>query len=525
MTIQSVERLHYFQRQWLGAEDFEAQQEYHRTMRQRHNVAHHTPGIVGGLELMFSPDDPSQPTSTDLVVQPGMAVDGFGREIIVFQPVKVYGAASGSDDLPGPTEVGQDPVDVSIWIAYHETGESRPANGYEGCDPLEEYGRTAEAYGLVLDFAGADIDTKHTQIIVDGKLIDTQGLKNATRTQQDKVYAIGAYSDEGIPHQELPDPDRLNAPDADNWLIYLGKLKWDGNAFVKTTLDLGGRIYVSIVAEQVLAPNGSLRIRDRKTDPLRTPQPPGVPDPGVAVGLEGSLTIERLTIAHDDIQIHGHKLDLRDKSGNNTNSKGKIFPTTLERSNLDLQVTTGDQGNASDPTTLAHFTVGYLNGGAFKPVISVENTGKVSIEGALTVKDTLDVGGSVTVSGAANLNGPLTLGGVLKAASLPGDRIVLDGNADDPKAAAFGVDIVNGAPAIYQKAGSAHRWFINANHDTNPPTMELDAGGLNMNGAAAASNIKINGGLQAASVQAGSIASSGNLQAASAQVTGNATIG
>src|SRR5512147_2795647 len=88
MASTEIERLHYYQRQYLGALDFEAQQAYHRDMRRRHNVGQHTWGIVVGLELAqvpnFKPDN-----EVDVYVQPGMAVDGFGREIFVLQPYKL----------------------------------------------------------------------------------------------------------------------------------------------------------------------------------------------------------------------------------------------------------------------------------------------------------------------------------------------------------------------------------------------------------------------------------------------------
>ncbi len=76
---EEIERVNYYQLEYLGAEDFKAEQAYHRDMRRRHNVGHHTWGIVAGLELV----EKAKPSGAgyDVFVQPGFAIDGFGREI------------------------------------------------------------------------------------------------------------------------------------------------------------------------------------------------------------------------------------------------------------------------------------------------------------------------------------------------------------------------------------------------------------------------------------------------------------
>ena len=88
MVSAEILRLHYYERQYLGASDLEDQQSYLRDMRRRHNLGHHTWGIITGLELTEVPVA-GDPTAVDVYVQPGMAIDGFGREIIVMAPVKL----------------------------------------------------------------------------------------------------------------------------------------------------------------------------------------------------------------------------------------------------------------------------------------------------------------------------------------------------------------------------------------------------------------------------------------------------
>src|ERR1044071_8749029 len=77
MATSGIARTRYFSGQFLRPSDFETEQAYHLAMRRRHNIAEHTWGIVSGLTL--------QQDENGLYVQPGYAVDGYGREIILAQ--------------------------------------------------------------------------------------------------------------------------------------------------------------------------------------------------------------------------------------------------------------------------------------------------------------------------------------------------------------------------------------------------------------------------------------------------------
>src|SRR5713101_5995591 len=77
MANRGIARVRYFDRQFLRVEDFADEQAYHVAMRRRHNIAHHSWGIVSGLTLLAQ--------ENSLYVQPGFAIDGYGREIILSQ--------------------------------------------------------------------------------------------------------------------------------------------------------------------------------------------------------------------------------------------------------------------------------------------------------------------------------------------------------------------------------------------------------------------------------------------------------
>ncbi|HJS23130.1 MAG TPA: hypothetical protein VJ751_02085 [Pyrinomonadaceae bacterium] len=74
-------RVRYRERQRLRAGDLRAEQDYLLGLAGRHNVGPHEWGIVRGLALTFE--------GNTLTVQPGLAIDGYGREIVVFEPVQI----------------------------------------------------------------------------------------------------------------------------------------------------------------------------------------------------------------------------------------------------------------------------------------------------------------------------------------------------------------------------------------------------------------------------------------------------
>lgn len=74
-------RVRYEERQRLLAADFRAEQAYRLALAGRHMLAPHLWGVVSGLRLVGS--------GAGWLLQPGLAVDGDGREIIVPRPVRL----------------------------------------------------------------------------------------------------------------------------------------------------------------------------------------------------------------------------------------------------------------------------------------------------------------------------------------------------------------------------------------------------------------------------------------------------
>jgi len=71
----AIQRLNYFTGQFLREDDFKLEQDYHLSMRRKHNKSAHTPGIVYGLEVVAG--------ASQVIVKAGMAIDNDGREIVL----------------------------------------------------------------------------------------------------------------------------------------------------------------------------------------------------------------------------------------------------------------------------------------------------------------------------------------------------------------------------------------------------------------------------------------------------------
>ena len=78
----SVTRVDYRERQRLTAADLRAEQEYRLAAAGRHHLGPHDWGVVTGLQVSGDP-------RRGLTVEPGLAFDGYGREILVLEPVSL----------------------------------------------------------------------------------------------------------------------------------------------------------------------------------------------------------------------------------------------------------------------------------------------------------------------------------------------------------------------------------------------------------------------------------------------------
>ena len=130
-----IDRIRYYDGEFLRAVDFSDEQSYHLEMRRRINRYLHLYGIVQGLQVSGNTGGVS--------ILPGMAIDAYGREIYVFQPYTL-----GDNDISNNRITKADNYDV--WLRYQKTAGTPPSSGYGNCNQTNQYTRWAESYSVVL---------------------------------------------------------------------------------------------------------------------------------------------------------------------------------------------------------------------------------------------------------------------------------------------------------------------------------------------------------------------------------------
>jgi hypothetical protein len=243
-----IERLRYYEHQYLGALDFQDEQDYQRDMRRRHNVGLHAWGIVVGLEL--EERDPVSGASgpIEMYIRPGMAIDGFGRELVLLEPFQIppdprlFQGLSGAGYVP-------------VWITYAQDSVRRPAPGWEQCLSDDQFGRVQEHFRVLVGLQ----TSLHTPIVVAGQTVAT-----SSTTTGSSLTGITIPPDEAVPYQDLPSDDADPLP---RWLIRLGSVNWDATARAFLQGDPASlreeRQYVSLIGERALVPRQQLLIMNR----------------------------------------------------------------------------------------------------------------------------------------------------------------------------------------------------------------------------------------------------------------------
>lgn len=320
---EDIRRVRFHQGQYLGADDLDAEQRYHRGMRRRHNIGHHTWGVVAGLGLEIEDD-------TRLLIGPGMAVDGFGREIFVLATAELGSEAFLAEELlTGPQP---------LWVAYHEEPSVPARYGYAECaDGTRQ--RVVENYRLVV-----------------GEPEDPDG--------RDAIVVAGEAEDSSasVPYQELP-PEDAKA----RWYVLLGEVFWDSAARTFLNVDEGKRPYTGIVAQTVWAPAGEVRLTDRR------------PAGDLRATVDGKLDVEDVHTARGDIQLHGTRLvALGVDGGGEAVWLGRTDPGGA--AGVDLLLEIGQNPDAAKTNRLA-----VQAGGDDR--LSVADDGSTDIRGDTTVRD------------------------------------------------------------------------------------------------------------------------------------------
>jgi hypothetical protein len=242
----NIERLHYYDREYLRSFDFIAEQRYHMEMRRRLNLSLHLWGIVEGLELLQGVLTQGAPPQ--FYVSIGMAIDAYGREIVLFAP-----RAIDEDDLRDNRITG--PGRYDVWIAYRRMLATPPSAGYRVCELKDQYTRWQES----------------------ARLIISNELK-ATIAAEPGATAL--LSDD---------------PDKSPWPVLLGSIKVVQDPSTKqlkvdsVATSVGQRTYIGLRTQRIVAPVASL---DQKS--------PDAPSP---ITVEADLRETKNLIVGEDFTV------------------------------------------------------------------------------------------------------------------------------------------------------------------------------------------------------------------------------
>jgi hypothetical protein len=388
MALSPASRVNYYDRQYIRLAELRDEQAYHLQQRRRHNLSHHTWGIVVGLELLIEDGRP--------VVRPGLAVDGYGRELLLLNR-----AVCGREQFD---RLGARRLD--LWLEYRlDLDDDRLAPAECGSADASRRYRATERAEVVVTRGGARPDPRHPP---------------------------------GVPPAAFEEP-LLATPDdpVQRWPVYLGRIAMDISDQGEASYEIDGadRIYVGLNAGLIDHPGNGGRIElGRRTaevdskrvgdDEYRYAADPqrefavfagGAPSvelqPTLAV-YDSATQIRGATEVHGNLVLDGGTLQFPDAASAAARTGGV---PALYRCGDELRLDLGTLAEGSRA-----LAIGVVKNGEFQPAVEVRiddaigqapPQARVTVFGHLHVEGTIDSADvrtrTVTEEVAALLSGML----------------------------------------------------------------------------------------------------------------------
>lgn len=359
MDDTQLARTHYFDGQFLRAQDFTNEQHYHLGKSRQHNIAHHTWGIVSGLEIVAEEES--------LFVQPGVAVDGYGRVLNL----------AAKEQLPTQRFDEKDEDTLDVWLVYSRIGSDAAPVGYAGC----------EGNGQAPPYRWQEKPRIRLE-------------RPATQANRRQPLTVPPGDYEFAPERVPPDdPTR-------EWPVYLGQIqrsRANPNDPPVYTINPADRPYAGLRGEIVAAPSeqawlqiGAERVDDPRRFAVFIWDPAESKDtPRLEIDRHGKITIQGDTECHGDLSLRGgavefqagsaqkpdaspwriyHHVETR-QTGNGTTEEGRVEHQL--RIEMDAQ---------EQPHSQVVIGMWSAEEELFKPALTVDNDGTVTIHGDLIVK-------------------------------------------------------------------------------------------------------------------------------------------
>jgi hypothetical protein len=380
----------FYEGQFLGADQLTASVLYERLLAARQALGPHAWGIAVGLDLVQT----ALPSgAANVTLMPGIAWDGYGRCVCVTAPTQLPVSAFANYQSVTPSAGTL----LQVWLRYTETTGNQPGQGFALCCQSNS---DSVIEGWTFDVGNLPAGPQGTVSVAGVNIQPSQALQQFAGTEP-------VLSDSSVPFQQFPYADATAI-----WRIPVGMVRW-----CKTSATAAGffgplvnnltppdadqirqfRQYIGTVSENILAPAGAIRLRDRgATSSIYQP-------PSTVAGAQNDLVwLEGSTRVLGDLRVCGGVIDIRDAQGSMEGT-----PEIIRRNaaNLwggqSLEVAFGPTLSGSAPNGNA-FTVG---------LVQVPSTGPLGpLTASFTVRDNGYIGlGGNGVSSQVEVGGPLIL--------------------------------------------------------------------------------------------------------------------
>lgn len=365
MSAVLASRVNYFDRQFIRLAEMRDEQSYHRQLHRRHNLSHHSWGIVSGLDVVLEDDRP--------VVRPGFAVDGYGRDLLLLERA-VYGRDQ-FDRLATSR--------LDLWLEYRlDLSDDKLAPMECGETDADRRYRATERAQVVATRAGSLPDPRKPP---------------------------------GVPSRALDEP-LLDTPDdpRNRWPVYLGRIVMSlpESGTPAFTIDTLNRVYAGVMAELIDHPGNASRIElgrtasddgikqigDEEYRYLTTPQRDFavfVPDADAQTSLQPTLSVfGSTTQIRGTTQVHGN-LVLDGASVQflgSVDTDAPVSEPAIYRSGETLRINAGSlaDGNCA-------VVIGVMKGSEFQPALEVRFENAVA---GVEKKPVVIVHGDLRIQGA-----------------------------------------------------------------------------------------------------------------------------
>lgn len=357
MSTIFAERPNFFEGQYLGAADLEAFLKYARENDARHLLGAHTWGIVAGIDLV---EGSSPAGEVEYFLTPGVAVDGYGRLIVVATPFRL------TTDLFARQPSGI----VDIWIRYDETHFSGQRAGFQHCDCSDNFSRVAESVVVEVGPRAAIAQRESGVLVGDEIFVD------AREALGDSLPNKPLACDGSVAAQTFPDAETRSL-----WLIPVGKVPWDrANSSLQASTEadkkasLIFRRVAGLVTGHIYPADGVIRLRPRWSkrwagDEICTGN--AIQEADLVTCESGELSFREMIWLEGhsrftgDVRLYGSRLEFREAHGTDYLDGG--VPLAMRRqqrleknglkSGFDLEVLLGKRSEGPTRLTIGRATV------------------------------------------------------------------------------------------------------------------------------------------------------------------------